>query len=348
MSTDHEPMVSLIVPCRNERHHIRECLGSLLANDYAVAKREILVVDGMSDDGTRDIIAEYAAQNAGIRLLDNPRRITSTALNIGVAQARGSVVMLIGAHSVYPHHYIRQLVRELEASGADGVGGVCTTCAGGQAAIATAIAVGLAHPFGVGNSWFRIGTREPRWVDTVPFGCYRREVFERAGAFDEELVRNQDDEFNLRLLQRGGRLRLVPAVASRYYARTSLLQLGRMYYQYGLYKPLVIRKLGAIMTLRQVVPAAFALSLAGSLVIGTVVPAARVIAGGLLLAYAAAAVTAALGTIRQHGVRCALGLLAVFPVLHFGYGIGFLVGLVRLPFRGHGLSPAADAVPLSR
>lgn len=348
MSSDCEPMVSLIVPCRNERRHIRDCLDSLLANDYAAAKREILVVDGMSDDGTRDIVAEYAARGLGIALLDNPRRITSTALNLGVAGARGSVVMLVGAHSVYPPSYVSQLVRELEASGADGVGGVCTTCPAGSGAIARAIAVGLAHPFGVGNSWFRIGTREPRWVDTVPFGCYRREVFDRAGGFDEELVRNQDDEFNLRLLRRGGRLRLVPAVASRYYARTSLLQLSRMYYQYGRYKPLVIQKLGAVMTVRQVVPAAFVLSLAASLAIGAAVPAARMIAAGIALAYVGAAIAAALGAIREHGVRCALGLLAVFPVLHVSYGIGFLAGLVRLPFRAHGRSRAPDAVPLSR
>lgn len=348
MSTDHEPVVSLIVPCRNERHHIRDCLESLLANDYPAGKREILVMDGMSDDGTRDIVAEYAARGVGIGLLDNPRRITSTALNIGVAQARGSVVMLIGAHSVYPPSYVSQLVRELEASGADGVGGVCTTCAAGPDAIAMAIAVGQAHPFGVGNSWFRIGTREPRWVDTVPFGCYRRDVFDRAGGFDEELVRNQDDEFNLRLLRRGGRLRLVPAVASRYYARASLRQVSRMYYQYGRYKPLVIRKLGAIMTVRQVVPAAFVLSLVASLAIGAAVPAARIIAAGIALAYAGAAIAAALGTVRQHGVRCALALLAVFPVLHFAYGIGFLVGIVRLPLRGHGPGQPADAVPLSR
>lgn len=348
MSMDPEPVVSLIVPCRNERHHIRECLESLLGNDYPAARREILVVDGMSDDGTREIVAECAARAPDIRLLDNPRRITSAALNIGIAQARGSVVMLIGAHSVYPRSYIGELVRELDASGADGTGGVCTTCAGGRDAIATAIAVALAHPFGVGNSWFRIGTREPRWVDTVPFGCYRREVFDRAGGFDEELVRNQDDEFNLRLLRRGGRLRLVPSVASRYYARTSLHQLARMFYQYGLYKPLVIRKVGAIMTIRQLVPAAFVASLAASLVIGAVVPAARVLAGAIAIAYAATTVTAALGTVRQHGLRCALGLLAVFPVLHVGYGIGFLVGLARLPFRGRPLAAAADAVPLSR
>ncbi len=341
-------MVSLIVPCRNERYRIGECLGSLLANDYPAAQREILVVDGASDDGTRTVVGEYAARDPGIRLLDNPRRITSAALNVGIAQARGSVVMLIGAHSVYPPSYISELVRELETSGADGTGGVCTTCAGGPGAIAAAIAIALAHPFGVGNSWFRIGTREPRWVDTVPFGCYRRDVFDRAGGFDEELVRNQDDEFNLRLLRRGGRLRLVPSVASRYYARATLRQLARMFYQYGLYKPLVIRKVGAIMTIRQLVPAAFVLGLVASLLIGVSVPAARIVAGAIALAYAATMLTAAVGAVRQHGARCALSLLAVFPVLHFGYGIGFLVGLARLPFRRHPLAPAADAVPLSR
>ena len=185
-------------------------------------------------------------------------------------------------------------------------------------------------------------------MDTVPFGCYRRDVFDRAGGFDEELVRNQDDEFNLRRSAAAVACGFVPSVVSRYYARTSLRQPARMFYQYGYYKPLVIRKVGAIMTIRGLVSAAFVASLMTSLAIGAVIPAARVVAGAIALAYAATMVTAALGTVRQHGVGCAMGLLAVFPVLHFGYGIGFLVQLVRLPFRGHRLARAADAVPLSR
>ena len=342
------PMVSLIVPCRNEEHHIGACLDSLLENGWPADRLDILVVDGMSDDGTRPLVAARAAHHAGVRLIDNLRRITPAALNLGIAQARGSVIMLIGAHSTYPTGYIRTLVEALGTSGADGVGGTCTTCPGADTAVAAAIAVALAHPFGVGNSWFRIGTREARWVDTVPFGCYRREVFDRIGGFDEELVRNQDDEFNLRLLRRGGRLLLVPAVASRYYARATLGQLARMYYQYGFYKPLVIRKLGAVMTLRQLVPAAFVAALGGSLLLAAVVPPARLLAGSIALLYLAAAAGAAIAAAPRHGVRCALALLAVFPVLHISYGAGFLAGALGLAGFTHRRAPATSAVPLSR
>src|SRR5690606_23824190 len=153
--------------------------------------------------------------------------------------------------------YVSGLVGWLERSGADGVGGVCETLPGADTPTARAIAVAMAHPFGVGNSWFRIGVREPRLVDTVPFPCYPMELFRRIGGFDEELVRNQDDEFNARLLQRGGRLLLVPGVVSQYYARTRLRNLARMFFQYGLFKPAVIRKTGAVLTVRQLVPAAF-------------------------------------------------------------------------------------------
>ena len=342
------PLVSLIVPCRNEERHIDACLDSLLDNGYPTDRMEILVVDGISDDGTRPLVAARAWRHACIRLLDNPRHVTPAALNIGVAQARGSVVMLIGAHSTYPPGYIRTLVDELASSGADGVGGTCTTCPGAATPVATAIAVALAHPFGVGNSWFRIGTREPRWVDTVPFGCYRRDVFERVGGFDEELVRNQDDEFNLRLLRRGGRLLLVPAVTSRYYARASLRQLARMYYQYGLYKPLVIRKVGAVMTLRQLIPAAFVAALGGSLLLAMAVPQARLLPVVVALVYTAAAAGAALGALPRHGLRCTLALMAVFPVLHLSYGAGFLAGVLRLTSSIRRRAPATSAVPLSR
>lgn len=348
MTAPEMPLVSLVVPCRNEERHIGACLDSLLENGYPTDRMEILVVDGSSDDATRPLVAAAAWRHPCVRLLENPRRITPAALNIGLAQARGSVVMLIGAHSTYPRGYVRALVEELAASGADGVGGTCTTCAGADTALASAIAIALAHPFGVGNSWFRIGTREPRWVDTVPFGCYRRDVFDRIGGFDEELVRNQDDEFNLRLLRRGGRLLLVPAVASRYYARASLGQLARMYYQYGLYKPLVIRKVGAVMTVRQVVPAMFVAALGGSLLAAAVLPQTRLLAAAIALLYAAAAAGAALGALPRHGVRPALALFAVFPVLHISYGAGFLVGALRLIGLSHRRAPAAHAVPLSR
>src|SRR5207247_1185158 len=157
------------------------CLDSLLANDYPKESLEILVVDGVSDDGTRTVVERYAAMYPFIRLFDNPRRVTPTALNLGITHARGSAIVIIGAHAAYPANYLSELVTWLNRSGADAVGGSCIARPGTDSATARAIAAALSHPFGVGNSHFRTGVAQPRWVDTVPFACYRREVFDRVG-----------------------------------------------------------------------------------------------------------------------------------------------------------------------
>jgi len=341
------PAVSLIVPCRNEARHIRDCLDSLLAMDYPAGRLEILVVDGESDDGTPAIVREYLAQHACIRLLNNPGRITSCALNIGIRGSAGSAVVLIGAHSEYPSSYVRLLMKHLSDSGAAAVGGVCRTVPGAPTATARGIAAALSHPFGVGNSYFRIGASSARWVDTVPFGCYRREVFERYGLFDEELVRNQDDEFNLRLAKGGGRLLLVPEITSRYYARETFAQLGRMFYQYGLYKPLVAKKLGRVMTLRQLAPAAFVVGLLVALVLAVWWPAGRLLLGILLSTYPLAALGCCAGLLRRDP-KAGLASALAFPVLHLSYGLGFLAGMLRLA-RGRGRwKERALPVPLSR
>jgi glycosyltransferase involved in cell wall biosynthesis len=321
------PFVSIIVPCRNEERHIGRCLQSVLDGDYPLDRLEVLVVDGRSDDRTREIVDGFAGGHAALRVLDNPRQITPVALNLGVRAARGALVMRMDAHVVYPRDYVSRLVAALEESGADCVGGVIETLPADDTAIARAIAIGLAHPFGVGNAYFRIGARQRRWADAVSFGCYRREVFDRIGLFDEDLVRNQDDEFDLRLFKHGGRILLVPDVVCSYYARRSLRQLARMFYQYGYFKPLVAKKLGRVMTVRQLVPSLFLVTLAISGVLGFVFPAARLAFAAVAAAYAGAVLACSLRAAWRHGARCGLALAAVFPVLHGSYGVGFLRGI---------------------
>lgn len=340
--------VTVIVPCRNERDFIAACLDSVLANDWAPDRLEVLVVDGMSDDGTREILGDYASRHPAVRMLDNPRRITPTALNIGVRAAGGSVIVRMDAHNRYPRHYISRLVHWLFETGADNVGGVWITRPARDTAVARAIAACLSHPFGVGNAYFRIGSAAPRWVDTVPFGCYRREVFERIGLFDEELVRNQDDEFNLRLIRQGGRILLVPEIATEYYARESLAKLWQMYYQYGYFKPLVVRKVGGVFTLRQLVPALFVLSLGGAALLApwgnlAVVPLAVLVVPYALLNVACSGFIAT-----KHGVRAGLAATIAFSVLHVSYGIGFLKGIADVLFRTGRRDRDFAAVPISR
>jgi glycosyltransferase involved in cell wall biosynthesis len=344
MSPD-RPTVSIVVPCRNERRHIARCLESILANDYPQERLEILVVDGMSDDGTPFIVEEYAARAGAIRLIPNSRQIVSSALNLGIGQARGEVILRMDAHCEYPSDYIPGLIGWLERTGADNVGGACVTRPANDSAIARAIALALSHPFGVGNSHFRLGVAEPRLVDTVPFGCFRRGLFERIGLFDEELVRNQDDELNFRILRAGGRVLLVPGIVSQYYARESFGKLAAMYYQYGYFKPLVAYKVGRIMTVRQLVPPVLTVAI----VLGGIFAlwAAPVLVGmaGLLGAYGAAALLCALGVVPRQGLACSAALLVAFPVLHFSYGVGFLLGAAALLRRGR--SAPAESVPLA-
>ncbi len=338
--------VSVVIPCRNEAGYIERCLDSILASDYPLDRLEILVVDGSSNDGTREILSRYCLARPAVTVLDNPRGTTPTGLNIGICAATGDVIIRMDAHVLYPSDYISRLVRGLQESGADNVGGVLQTIPATESAVARAIAVGMSHRFGVGNAHFRIGTGQAREVDTVPFGCFRRDVFARVGLFDEELVRNQDDEFNFRLITRGGRVLLLPEVSCRYFARSSLGQLAHMYYQYGYFKPLVARKVGRIMTLRQVVPALFVAGLLGLAVLSLWLQPAAAMLSLLVSLYAATVIVSAAAALRPHGLGCALALAAVFPVLHVSYGSGFLLGI-----RDHLLArnaPRISAVRLSR
>ncbi len=342
------PFVSVIMPCRNEQAHIRRCLASVLASGYPAHRMEILVVDGASSDGTGEIVAELTRTEPRIRLLHNPQRIVPTALNLAIREAAGEVIVRLDAHNEYPPDYIPRLVEWLERSGADNVGGSWITRPGAPTPVAEGIALALAHPFGIGNARYRLGVSEPTPVDTVPFGCYRRDVFTRIGLFDEELVRNQDDEFNLRLIRAGGTILLVPDVVSYYHARTTFRQLARMYYQYGYFKPLVIRKVGAVMTARQMAPAGLVLGL-GALAVASLVwaPAWPLLLAAVLVDLAAA-MGSALRAARGRGWRAAAATFVAFPVLHFGYGAGFLWGAVRLGLGRHRPSRGLDTVPISR
>lgn len=342
------PFVSVIVPCRNEEQHIGRCLESILASDYPHERMELLVVDGMSTDRTRDIVAWYAARYPVIRLLDNPRGITPAGLNLGIQSARGEVILRMDAHVIYLPSYLPILVHALFQRRADNVGGVLETLPGADTAVARAIAIGLSHRFGVGNSYFRVGTSHARWVDTVAFGCFRRTAFERAGLFDEELARNQDDEFNFRLIRQGGRVLLMPTARAYYVARKSLRQLWRMYFQYGYFKPLVARKVKRVMTLRQLIPALFLTTLVTTAALGLWWRPAALVDLTIAGAYVGTVVTASALLAPRRGLRVAAALTLVFPVLHFGYGVGFLLGIRDHLLRPRRQTPALTALPLSR
>jgi glycosyltransferase involved in cell wall biosynthesis len=342
------PFVSVIVPTRDEERYVVATLDSILATAYPADRLEVLVVDGRSLDRTAALVADYAARHAVVRLLDNPARTAPAALNAGIRAARGEIIVRMDAHVVYPVEYLPRAVAALLETGADNVGGVIVTQPGADTPMGRAIAVGLSHPLGVGNSYFRIGTAERRWVDTVPFGCFRRSLFDRIGLFDEELVRNQDDELNFRILQRGGRVLLAPDLVAVYFARPTLRHVARMYFQYGYFKPLVARKVGRIMTARQLVPSTFLLTLGASALLAPWFPWAAMAGGVVAGMYALATAACALAVVPRQGVRAALALCAVFPVLHLSYGFGFLRGIIDHVLRRGRPAPDPAALAPSR
>jgi glycosyltransferase involved in cell wall biosynthesis len=343
------PQVTVIVPCRNEERYLVECLDSILACDYPPERLEVLVVDGMSDDGTRPLLAEYAARHPAVRMIDNPRRITPVALNLAIRAAQGDVIVRMDAHVVYPKNYVSRLVAALDEFGADNVGAVLRTLPANQTAMGKAIAIGMSHPFGVGTSYFRIGTDQPRWVDTIAFFCIRRATFDRVGMFDEELIRHQDGEFNARLIKAGGRILLIPDVVSYYYARATLRQVGRMFYQYGYFKPLVAKKLGRFMTWRQLIPPGFVLALAITAVGALLWKPAVILLGLVTGSYVLVVGGCAIQTALKEGPRTGLALAAVLPVIHVSYGTGFWRRVVELMLPTRRTAAEREAgLPLSR
>lgn len=322
---DNLPLVSVIMPVRNEAAYIERSLGAVLAQDYPADRLEILVVDGLSDDGTREHVAAAAASRSNLRLLDNPLGIVPPGLNIGIDQARGDVIVRVDGHCEIAPDYVRRCVEHLLADGVEAVGGPIETV--GETDEAQAIALAMSSWFGVGGSAFRTVNDRPMLVETVAFPAYARETLRRLGPFDEELVRNQDDEYNYRLLKSGGRILLSPDIRSRYYSRSSLRKLWRQYYQYGFWKVRVMQKHPRQMRWRQFVPPAFVAALFGSSVFAVFLRPFRYLLAIILLLYATANLAASLSLGRAHGMAYAPRLLLIHPILHLSYGLGFWAGL---------------------
>ena len=315
------------MPVRNEASFIEKSLTAVMHQDYPADRVEVLIVDGMSTDGTQDAVKKIIEQNSNktipsVNLLDNPGRIVPTALNIGLKQARGEIIIRVDGHCEIASDYIRQCLKAMRGSGADCVGGPIRTISEGW--VGRAIATAISSPFGVGNARFRY-TKRSGWVDTVSFGAYRRDVFDRIGLFDEELKRNQDDEFNYRLIQSGGRIWLDVDVHSIYYSRMTLIGLVRQYFEYGMYKVRVIQKRGAVPSIRHLVPGGFVLAVAASIFLALVLnnPMWMI---PVLGSYVLVNVLVSLWT--AHGNLMIMCILPIaFLCVHVSYGLGFLWGI---------------------
>lgn len=320
------PVVSVVMPVRNEAAHIERTLRSVLDQDYPAELTEVIVADGLSEDATTELISavtgERTAAHPRVTVVRNDRRTTPAGLNAAIAVAGGEVIVRVDGHCMLEPDYIRRCVDVLLETGADNVGGVQRAV--GRGIVGRAIACATSSPFGVGNARFRYATRRET-VDTVYLGAYRREVFDRIGTFDEELTNNQDDELNLRLVRSGGRIVLDPSIRVRYVARGSIPALWRQYFRYGLYKVRVMQKAGGFTALRHYVPATFVIAVVAAALLSIAVgrPA---LALAIPAVYLVAVTCAAIWTGRRDLIAVP-AIAASFVTVHVAYGIGFLAGV---------------------
>jgi glycosyltransferase involved in cell wall biosynthesis len=318
--------LSVVIPVRHEEPYLGECLDSVLEALAAVESAEIVVVDGGMGSGARELVARHRARDGRIRCIQNPRRVTGAAFNLGIQSARGEAIALVSAHSrVEPDFFVAAL-RRLDQGDADIVGGPVRTEPSGDQPLAWLLARVVSHPFGVGNSRFRISSQEA-YVDAVPFAVFRRDVFDRVGLFEEALVRNQDTEFFGRVARGGLRVLLAPEVRSVYRARGTLGALLRQGFLNAYWNVLVWRWNSDAFQLRHAVPAIFTISLLATSLAAIAGSTGGILLGGLLAAYGIVALVAALDVLRLTGRAIAVLLPPLFLLYHVSYGAGSLVGL---------------------
>jgi len=323
------PTVSVIVPCRNEKDHIEDGVRSILAQDSPKGGFELIVVDGMSTDGTRTILDNLALEDVRLRVIDNPDCFTPHAMNAGIREAKGHFIAIMGAHTHYSHNYIRTCVELFEEHPE-------AWCTGGpihsrgKSLFGRAVAAAMSHPIGVGNAKHRFSDFEG-YAEGACFPMFRREVFEKIGLYDESLVRNQDDELNLRMALKGGKVYISPRAKCLYYVREKPTRLFWQYFQYGYYRVEVLKKHKIPASLRQLAPVVF-------------FPLAVLLFGGCWLlpywwagigcvpfvAYSAVLISGGCWiAMKKKGLEGLLFPLAAL-IMHFSYALGFLVNLLGM------------------
>ncbi len=316
--------VSVVIPCRNEEKYIGKCIQSIIDQSYGIDNIEVMVCDGCSDDSTQKIIKDYNIQYSQIKLVINEKRVAPTAMNLGIKASVGEIIVIFGAHAYMDSDYIKICVEKLKNTNIACVGGRIINIS--ENSMAEAISFSMASPFGVGNALFRFSEKE-QLVDTVAFGAYRRSIFDEIGYFDEELVRNQDDELNFRIAKSDNKILLAPTIISHYYTRGSFGKLWTQYFQYGFWKVRVIQKHKKPAAVRHLIPLLFVISL----ILGSVIsPFSKVVKYLFIAEIIAYLLGAIIFSLKASGgkIKYVPRMILAFLILHLSYGIGFLEGLI--------------------
>lgn len=325
------PKVSIIVPCYNEEVTIQLLLESISRQTYPINDLEIILADGMSTDRTRLKVAVFQEANPDlkIKIVDNPKRIIPAALNSGLRAAQGEIVIRLDGHSMPYPDYVEQCVADLQSGRGDNVGGVWEIRPGNETWMAKSIAVAAAHPMGVGDARYRLASQAGA-VDTVPFGCFKRQLFEQIGEFDETLLTNEDYEFNCRIRKQGGTIWLDPAIRSVYFARSGLGELAQQYWRYGFWKYKMLRRYPETLRWRQAMPPLFVLGVTGLGLMAIFWWYALILLIAVLLIYFLCLWLGSLQPAFGHkDFRLSLGVPLAIVSMHFSWGAGFLWSLVK-------------------
>ncbi|MFH1523503.1 MAG: glycosyltransferase family 2 protein [Chloroflexota bacterium] len=325
------PSVSIIIPCYNEQDTIRKLLEAIYAQTYPRVDLEVVIADGMSDDGTRAEIADFADTypDLHIAVAENPKRTIPAALNCALKEAQGEIIVRLDAHSMPYPDYIERCVADLEAGLGENVGGVWEIHPGAQTWIAESIAIAASHPLGVGDASYR-HTKKAAEVDTVPFGAFKRELLALVGFFDETLLTNEDYEFNTRIRKSGGKVWLDPSIRTVYFARSTLGALAKQYARYGFWKWRMLRRYPETLRWRQGLPPLFVLTLCSGATLGIFLPVFWFLLAAESLTYILIlAIVGIRVAVRQKKAYLTIGLPLSIATMHIFWSIGFLWSMIK-------------------
>jgi glycosyltransferase involved in cell wall biosynthesis len=326
-----KPKVSVIVPCYNEEKFIAKCLDSLISQDFPKEEMEILIIDGNSEDKTREIVKGYIEKYPFIKIFENKERYTPFALNIGIKNAQGEIIVRTDAHADYDKNYISKCVENLEKYNADNVGGIQKVVLKKDNLISKSIAVCLSSFFGTGNSHYRTGSEEAKEVDTVFGGCYRKEIFKRIGFFNEKLLRSQDMELNMRLKKSGGKIMLIPDIVVRYYPKSDLVSFWKHNFLDGVWAIYPLKFMKEPLKIRHLISFFFVLSLISTLSLSFLNPLFFKIFLTIISLYLIVNLYFSFKiSLKERNLLYLFTLPLVFFIRHFGYGLGSLWGLAKL------------------